>query len=132
MMKYSKQREWIYQTVLRSGGHLTAEDVFGIVRGEIPNISLGTVYRNLNVLVEHGMLAKLELPGGSDHFEANTQLHYHVQCTGCGRIYDVELPLFGWLDDVIAQKTHIKADSRYFLARGLCSECTQSVRPAAG
>ena len=62
----------------------------------------------------------------------NTQLHYHVQCTGCGRIYDVELPLFGWLDDVIAQKTHIKADSRYFLARGLCSECTQSVRPAAG
>ena len=106
MMKYSKQREWIYQTVLRSGGHLTAEDVFGIVRGEIPNISLGTVYRNLNVLVEHGMLAKLELPGGSDHFEANTQLHYHVQCTGCGRIYDVELPLFGWLDDVIAQKTH--------------------------
>ena len=120
MMKYSKQREWIYQTVLRSGGHLTAEDVFGIV------------YRNLNVLVEHGMLAKLELPGGSDHFEANTQLHYHVQCTGCGRIYDVELPLFGWLDDVIAQKTHIKADSRYFLARGLCSECTQSVRPAAG
>ena len=131
-MKYSWQRQIILETIQEHKEHLAAQQIYGYARERCPHISLGTVYRNLNVLVEHGMLAKLELPGGSDHFEANTNLHYHVQCTGCGRLYDVELPLFGWLDDVIAQKTHIKADSRYFLARGLCSECTQSACAAAG
>lgn len=99
-----------------------------MVRGDIPNISLGTVYRNLSVLVENGMLAKMELPGGVDHFEANTKRHYHVQCSVCGAIYDVELPLFGWLDDIIEQKTHIKADERYFLARGVCSDCAAAAK----
>jgi len=71
--------------------HPTAEEVHRLVIRRAPRVSLGSVYRNLRLLVDAGLLG--ELPGPRDRFDANTRAHHHFTCLGCGRIADVEAPV---------------------------------------
>lgn len=121
-MNYSRQRELIRRTVTEYDGHLTAAEIYQEVRKSMPNISLGTVYRNLNTMVENDMLSMLYLDG-KEYFEGCKPKHSHVVCNQCGKICDVELPLFGWLDDMIRQQTGLEVSERELLARGLCKDC---------
>ncbi len=121
-MNYSRQRELIRRTVTEYDGHLTAAEIYQEVRKAMPNISLGTVYRNLNTMVENDMLSMLYLDG-KEYFEGCKPKHSHVVCNQCGKICDVELPLFGWLDDMIRQQTGLEVSERELLARGLCKDC---------
>ena len=121
-MNYSKQRELIRQTVCDSQDHLTAGEIYAEVRKVMPNISLGTVYRNLNTMVEAGMLSML-FYDSKEFFEAPKERHSHVVCLECGAIYDVDLPLFGWLDDMIRQQCGFEVTHRELLAHGICREC---------
>src|SRR4029450_12435466 len=78
--------------VLRSiKPHPTAEEVHRLVIRRAPRVSLGTVYRNLRLLVDAGLLG--ELPGPRGRFDANTRAHHHFTCLRCGRIADVEAPV---------------------------------------
>ena len=61
------------------------------VKEEFPNISLGTVYRNLNLLADIGEITKIPTPDGGDRFDGRTDSHYHVICSGCGNVFDLEL-----------------------------------------
>jgi Fur family peroxide stress response transcriptional regulator len=121
-MNYSRQRELIRRTVSEYDGHLTANEIYQEVRKSMPNISLGTVYRNLNTMVEHDMLSMLYFDG-KEYFEGFKPRHSHVVCNSCGKLCDVELPLFGWLDDMIRQQTGIEVSDRELLARGICKDC---------
>ena len=76
-LKYSRQRESIKASLMSRKDHPTADAVYASIREEFPNISLGTVYRNLNLLVELGEVQKLTFGDGKDHFDADTSLHYH-------------------------------------------------------
>ena len=77
-MKYSRQRELIYKTVMENPIHPSADTVYALVRKEQPTISLGTVYRNLNLLVREGMLQKISFPNVSDHFDGRLEEHCHI------------------------------------------------------
>ena len=79
-LKYSRQRESIKASLMSRKDHPTADAVYASIREEFPNISLGTVYRNLNLLVELGEAQKLAFGDGKDHFDADTSLHYHFVC----------------------------------------------------
>ena len=79
-LKYSRQRESIKASLMSRKDHPTADAVYASIREEFPNISLGTVYRNLNLLVELGEVQKLTFGDGKDHFDADTSLHYHFVC----------------------------------------------------
>jgi len=70
--------------------HPTAADLYEIVRERIPNISLGTVYRNLEFLAESGEIKKLRLSGEQARFDADTSDHLHIRCDECGRVDDFE------------------------------------------
>jgi Fe2+ or Zn2+ uptake regulation protein len=72
--------------------HPTADEIYTIVRRKIPRISLGTVYRNLNVLVEQGFVQRLPLEGDVDRFEATISPHYHCICEKCGKVEDFHMP----------------------------------------
>lgn len=87
--KRSHQRETILKALKNTKSHPTASAVYETVRQEIPNISLGTVYRNLAMLSESGQILKLDLGTGSEHFDGDTSLHYHIVCTKCNRISDI-------------------------------------------
>ena len=91
MLKYSKQRESIKNFLVTRYDHPTAETVYLNIRREFPNISLGTVYRNLNLLAEIGEIQKLSPGIGPDRFDGNPAPHYHFICRHCGCVMDLTL-----------------------------------------
>lgn len=88
-MKYSRQRELILDVVRHSDDHPTADTIYARVRAQDPKVSLGTVYRNLNLLCENGRLLKVPIPGASDRFDHTLVDHAHAYCTQCGSVTDV-------------------------------------------
>ena len=92
-MNYSRQRELIHRIVLENPIHPTADEVYALARAQETNISLGTVYRNLNLLTDIGEAIKIPTPDGGDRFDGNVIPHNHFLCTSCGRLLDLELDM---------------------------------------
>jgi len=84
------QRRVILEEVRKTSAHPTAAELYDRVRRRLPKISLGTVYRNLDLLAGMGKIQKLDLGGGEARFDGNLRPHYHVRCVRCGRVDDVE------------------------------------------
>ncbi len=90
MVKYSRQRECILKNLQSRKDHPTADMVYQSVRKEQPNISLGTVYRNLSFLAENGQILKISTGIGPDRFDGFTNLHNHFVCSVCGNVLDMD------------------------------------------
>lgn len=88
---YSRQRELIKEFLMGRKDHPTADTIYKNVRRLNPNISLGTVYRNLTLLAEDGEINRLSLGDGVDHFDADTSPHCHFMCRKCGCVLDLNL-----------------------------------------
>ena len=88
-MNYSKQRETILKVLRENMNHPTADRLYELVRRELPDISLATVYRNLNRLAAAGTIRSIRDLDGSVHFDHNVEKHYHFICTKCNKVYDV-------------------------------------------
>ena len=88
--KRSKQREAILEVLHNTKTHPTADAIYKEVQKKIPNISLGTVYRNLAKLSEAKTIVKVGAGTGTEHFDGNSIPHYHVVCTVCGAIDDID------------------------------------------
>ena len=88
-MRYSIQRQLILDYVLNSCEHPTAEMIYRDLKKEIPNLSLGTVYRNLNLLVERNLIKKIVVPNNVDRFDKTLIDHDHMNCIKCGRMLDI-------------------------------------------
>jgi Fur family ferric uptake transcriptional regulator len=83
------QRRIILEKLQQMRSHPTADELYEIVRKDLPHISLGTVYRNLDVLCRTGQAHKIDTAGGQSRFEGDLQPHHHVRCKECGRLDDV-------------------------------------------
>ncbi len=124
-LKYSKQRECIKNYLLNSFDHPTADDIYMNVRKELPNISLGTVYRNLNLLADMGDILKINVSEHGQRFDGHTTPHNHFVCTECGCVNDLA-PIS--IDDIHCLnndpfKGEIESHSTLFL--GKCEKCIQ-------
>jgi Fe2+ or Zn2+ uptake regulation protein len=89
----TKQRQAILEAIERSGGHLTADEIYQLVKRRYPRLSLGTVYRNLRVLINQSMVRELNFGAAITYFEMAKESHYHLICRVCGRITDAEISL---------------------------------------
>jgi Fur family ferric uptake transcriptional regulator len=91
--RMTHQRKMILEEVRSTCTHPTADEVYEIVRRRIPRISMGTVYRNLDVLAKNGLIQKIDPGQGHPQmrFDAKTEDHYHITCMGCGSIEDVPM-----------------------------------------
>lgn len=87
--RMTKQRKVILEELRKVTSHPTADEVYDMVRQRLPRISLGTVYRNLDVLAETGEILKLESAGSQKRFDGNPMPHAHVRCLRCGKVGDV-------------------------------------------
>ena len=92
------------------------------MRKEIPNISLGTVYRNLNVLCEEGSIKKLSFGDGNEHFDGDISPHSHFYCECCGKIYDIAFDATELCKE-IADSVKVNITSAACNFSGECSEC---------
>lgn len=128
-MKYSRQRAAILSFLQARKDHPTAELVYSNVKEQFPNISLGTVYRNLNQLAEAGMIAKLQFGDlGIDHFDFDTSSHQHFVCNQCNAVIDLPMESVSRLNEQ-AQKGFdgaITGHKLYFC--GYCRDCLEKGR----
>lgn len=126
VLKYSKQRESIKELLNSSCDHPTADMVYMGVRQEFPNISLGTVYRNLNLLVDLGEAVKITTPNGGVHFDGRTAPHYHFCCNKCGEVIDLELEELGCINDAAGKNFDGIIESHSMMFYGTCKKCLKS------
>ncbi|ERJ00290.1 MULTISPECIES: Fur family transcriptional regulator [Eubacteriales] len=124
-LKYSRQRELVLAEVKSSREHPTADMVYAALKADNPSLSLGTVYRNLNLLAQMGQIHKIGMPEGSDRFDGRTDEHYHMLCQKCGRVYDVQLDTLSELDGQIQSQTGFLVHSHDLIVRGVCRACQQ-------
>jgi Fur family peroxide stress response transcriptional regulator len=121
--RVTRQREAILKILSNTISHPTADQIYDEVRKEIPNISKGTVYRNLQVLREGGFISELNLNGTLSRFEVKQESHYHFRCEKCGRVFDLDEPVDRELDEKISKQTGFRVSHHQTEFRGLCKDC---------
>lgn len=122
----SRQRDMILKVLSSTKSHPTAEWIYQQARQQMPNISLGTVYRNLSKLAEVGEILKLDVGDGFDHFDATATPHYHMVCNSCGRVLDVEMDYDRDLDAKAKRSTGGKIDGHSVIFYGCCQDCSKA------
>lgn len=122
-LKHSKQRDSIKEFLATRKDHPTADVVYMNVRQSFPNISLGTVYRNLTLLADIGEIARLRVGDGVDHFDYDTNPHYHFVCSECGDVTDLNTPVTNQIIKDVQEtfEGEVKGQVTYFYGR--CSNC---------
>lgn len=123
-LKYSRQRQSIQNYLASSYDHPTADMVYMSVKNEYPNISLGTVYRNLNLLTEMGDVVKLSTPNGGDRFDGQTTPHNHFICTKCGKVIDLEMNEIQNVQTLNGEIFSGDIESHSTIFFGKCGDCT--------
>jgi Fur family peroxide stress response transcriptional regulator len=123
----SKQRERILQALQATDSHPTAEWIYQKLKPEIPNLSLGTVYRNLAILQEQGFVQKMPL-GTTDRFEGNITPHYHLVCERCGRVADIEIPMYAEINEKASTMSSFKINRHRIDFFGICEKCQNKTK----
>jgi len=100
-MRMTPQREVLLQVLRESMSHPTADELYEKVRRRLPRVSLGTVYRNLEILSERGMIRKIEHAGAQMRFDGDLSDHGHVRCVRCGRLDDLPGRDLPGLDEIL-------------------------------
>ncbi len=129
-LRMTRQRQIILEELRKVKTHPSADEVYEIVRKRLPRISLGTVYRNLEILSESGDIQKLE-PGCSlKRFDGDTSEHCHIRCVHCDRIADAPLPDLK-IDLEKVKSTDFKITGHRLEFLGICPECSDRSESAA-
>ena len=126
-IKYSRQRESIRNYLAGTKAHPTADMVYQTIREEYPNISLGTVYRNLNFLVEQGEVQKISCGNGIDRFDYDTSDHYHFICKKCSCVLDLKMESIAHINTIAGAgfDGEIEGSITYFY--GICPKCKGNI-----
>ena len=122
--KHSKQREAILNALAATNEHPTAEMLYNTLKPDYPELSLGTVYRNLAVLMEDGLVVKVAHVAGQERYDARIEPHPHFVCRDCHSVIDLELP------DVISplcsgadRMNGCSVEGYVLTVSGLCADC---------
>ena len=121
VQRYSRKREAILSALLSSREHPSAEMLYNALKGQYPDLSLGTVYRNLSQFRESGRAACVATVAGQERFDGNTAPHVHFICDRCGSVYDVDTP-----EPVLAPAVPLPGTVREcsLTIYGMCNHCT--------
>ncbi|MBQ8895680.1 MAG: transcriptional repressor [Clostridia bacterium] len=122
--RQTKQKAVILSAVQGTKTHPTAEQVYEMIRDEMPNVSLGTVYRNLNRLAEIGTIRRISVINSPDKFDGDLTPHHHISCTQCGKFCDFfDAEYNESLDRFIEAKTSFRIAKHETVFYGVCPEC---------
>ncbi|MDD3471222.1 MAG: transcriptional repressor [Syntrophaceae bacterium] len=125
-LRATEQRKIIVDELKKLRTHPTASELYEIVRARLPRISLGTVYRNLEILSKTGKIKKLEMAGSQRRFDGFTDNHFHVKCIKCERVSDVNAPDIEFLLGALKTLNGYKVVSSHVEFSGLCPECQKN------
>jgi Fur family ferric uptake transcriptional regulator len=122
-LRMTKQRQVILEELRAVTSHPTADEMYDMVRRRLPNVSLGTVYRNLEMLADSGVVQKLDIGGSKKRFDGNVAVHYHLRCLTCGRVDDVELDIGIDLEGMASAVTDYAILRHRLEFIGVCPHC---------
>jgi len=120
----SRQRTRVLEVLQSTDSHPTADWVYENLKKEFPKLSLGTVYRNIGILIEQGLVQRIQSGSTHDRFEANNEKHYHLICEKCGKIMDFNMKEINDLEKQASRMTNFKINSHRIDFFGICSNCT--------
>ena len=112
----------ILDAVMTRCDHPTADQIYLDVRAKDDKISRGTVYRNLGILSEKDEITNVKVPA-ADRYDSRLDRHYHIFCTGCGKVFDAPLKYREQYDEQIEKETGFKINRHRLIFEGLCAEC---------
>ncbi|WP_319549646.1 transcriptional repressor [Desulfogranum marinum] len=123
MLRLTTQRQVILEELTKVKTHPTANELYDMVRKRLPRIGLGTVYRNLELMAENGMILKIEVGGSQKRFDATTDTHYHIRCSQCGKVDDIDMPVITDLVKEASSTSSYQIIGHHIEFTGICSEC---------
>jgi Fur family ferric uptake transcriptional regulator len=124
-LRMTRQRQVILRELRKVNSHPSADQVYESVRRRLPRISLGTVYRNLEILSERGFIQKLDLGGTQRRFDGDLTTHYHIRCIKCGCVEDVALKPRTNLEDAVRGVSDYRIIGHSLEFIGLCPRCNK-------
>ncbi len=122
-LKHSKQRDAIFRLLKSVKNHPTAEWIYQELKKDYSNLSLATVYRNLNLLCQCGEIIKIEVGDGTDHYDATVTPHCHFICNSCKNIIDINVPYAQKLNDEVNSLNDVIVTDSSLVFHGLCTKC---------
>ena len=122
-VRITPQRYAILAYLIESMSHPTADEIYKALEKQFPNLSVATVYNNLRLFKEAGLVRELTYGDNSSRFDANMSDHYHVICTSCGKIVDFAYPPLTEVELVAEKVTGFRVKSHRMEVYGLCREC---------
>ncbi len=123
IFRQSKQRNRILELLRSTDSHPTADWLYKQIKKEFPRLSLGTIYRNLSILIDQGLVKKIHFGSTFDRFEANTKPHYHLICESCGKILDFKMSIYDNLNKQAKQQTNFTIHYHKIEFFGMCEDC---------
>ncbi len=122
-MKRSRQREAILTFLSSRKDHPTADVIYANVKKEYPQISLGTVYRNLTLLTDLNVIQKVVIGDGVDHFDYNAMAHQHFVCKKCNTVIDIPIEMCISIDEIAQKEFDGKIEGHEIYFYGICEKC---------
>ena len=117
------QKQVIYEAVNELKIHPSSDEIYEYVRIKYPNISRGTVFRNLKQMADNSEIKRVEVPNSADRFDFNCSDHYHMLCKECGRVYDVEIDYVSDMLSRIKDMNGFKIEKHDIVFKGICAKC---------
>ena len=124
-IRMTRSRLAILEELRVCRSHPTADEVYARVRARIPRVSMGTVYRNLDLLARHGLVRARNEPDGRRHYDAAGEEHDHVYCVSCGRVADVRLSPSARPEDAVEDACGYEISGHRLSFIGTCPECAK-------
>lgn len=121
--RMTKQRRLILDILRSTNAHPTADWIYDRVRERLPNISLGTIYRNLKILQEMGEIMELNYGSSYSRFDGNPHHHYHFHCRGCNRVFDIQIAIKSFINKEVQEGTDFLIHDHRCEFYGLCGDC---------
>lgn len=117
------QRRQVLEAVQQLYNHPTAEDIYDYLHSQESGLGRATIYRNLSVLCEQGLVRKIEVPDAPARFDHTLREHYHLSCRSCGAFQDVEVPALVRLNRAVTKETGFSNVEHDIVFYGTCPEC---------
>lgn len=127
-MRLTTQRQIILEELGKVTSHPTANEVYDMVRKRLPRIGLGTVYRNLELMADTGVILKLEVGGTQKRFDATTKAHYHIRCSSCGKVDDVHIEVQQQINQLAQNASNYEILGHHIEFTGVCHECQNKAK----
>ncbi len=128
--RMTRQRCVILEELRKVDSHPTADEVYEMVRRRMSSISLGTVYRNLEILSRQGLLQKVVMGGAQKRFDGTTEDHYHVRCVLCGSVDDIAAEPIPDLQENLRFVSEYEVTGHRIEFTGVCPLCKKSCKIA--